>query len=311
MFISGSSSLEIKTNVLPFLVGRLLLFDLHTFDFEEFLLTRDKGLTKILKEKHKSVKGFLEGEDELSQPSFQEEFLKYWKEYAIFGGYPEVVKSTDKKEKIMLLKNIYSLYLEKDVIAFFRVEETKKFEDFTRMLAFNTASLLNLNSIASDLKLSYRRVKEFLEILQHSYVIHLVSPFHKNLVTELKKSKKVYFLDLGLRNCVMNNFTDFDFREDRGKLTENFVFRELLTNFEEYSINYWRTTGKAEVDFILTKEGEIVPVEVKLKGEKLSRGFYSFLKSYKPEKALVVTLDKFQKQKVDETLIFWIPVFYL
>ena len=303
IFISGSSSLEIKTNVLP--------FELYTFDFEEFMLTKDKGLAKILGEKIKSVKRFLEGKDEPSLPSFKQEFLTYWKEYAIFGGYPEVVKAKEIGEKIMLLKNIYNLYIEKDVVNFFRIEETTKFENFTKALAFNIASMLNLNSLASDVRISYKRAEEFLEILQHSYIIRLVKPFHKNLVTELKKSQKIYFLDLGLRNAVINNFIDFDSRDDRGKLMENFVFRELITNFEEYKINYWRTTGKAEIDFVLSKDESLIPIEVKLSGNKLTRGFYSFLRSYNPERALIITLDKFQQQKVNNTLIYWVPVFYL
>jgi len=303
IFISGSSSLEIKTNVLP--------FELYTFDFEEFMLTKDKGLAKILGEKIKSVKRFLEGKDEPSLPSFKQEFLTYWKEYAIFGGYPEVVKAKEIEEKIMLLKNIYNLYIEKDVVNFFRIEETTKFENFTKALAFNIASMLNLNSLASDVRISYKRAEEFLEILQHSYIIRLVKPFHKNLVTELKKSQKIYFLDLGLRNAVINNFIDFDSRDDRGKLMENFVFRELITNFEEYKINYWRTTGKAEIDFVLSKDESLIPIEVKLSGNKLTRGFYSFLRSYNPERALIITLDKFQQQKVNNTLIYWVPVFYL
>ncbi len=311
MFISGSSSLEIKTNVLPFLVGRLLLFDLYSFDFEEFLQTRDTTLVKILREKTKSVKKLLGGKDEPEAPSFNQEFLTYWKEYVIFGGYPEVVKSKDSEEKVLLLKNIYNLYIEKDIISFFRIEETTKFENFIKSLAFNISSLLNLNSIASDLKISFKKAEEFLEILQHSYIVGLLKPFHKNLVTELKKSQKLYFLDLGFRNVVLNNFTNFDSRDDRGKLMENFVFRELLSNFEEYKINYWRTTGKAEVDFVLSKDNNIIPIEVKLGGKKLTRGFYSFLKAYKPERAIIITLNEFKSQKIEDTIIYWIPVFYL
>jgi len=276
----------------------------------EFLLARDKGLAKLFREKHESLKRFLEDKDEIAQPSFIEEFLKYWKEYAIFGGYPEVIKAKDKEEKITILRNIYNLYLEKDVIGFFRVEETSKFEDLLKAFAFNISSLLVLSSLASDLKISYRKAEEFLNILQHSYIIYLLKPFHKNLVTELRKARKLYFLDLGLRNSAINNFVEFDNRDDRGKLMENFVLRELLTNFESYELKYWRTTGKAEIDFILIKDENVIPAEVKLSGERLSKGFYSFLNAYKPERAIIITLDKFKKQKIEKTLVYWIPVFY-
>ncbi len=309
-FISGSSSMELKTKILPFLVGRMLLFELFTFDFEEFLSAKDESLGRLFAEKHKSLKDFLSGKGDIAKPSFSGEFLKYWKEYIVFGGYPEAVKAANEEERITLLKNIFNLYLEKDIVAFFRIEETSKFEDLLKALAFNISNLLSVSSIASDLNISHKRAEEFLTILRHTYVIHLLKPFHKNLVTELKKSPKVYFLDPGLRNSVINSFSPFGNRGDRRELMENFVLRELLSGFGDWKLNYWRTTGKAEVDFVLTGGEKTVPVEVKLGGEKLGRSFYSFLNAYRPEKALVVTLDKFRKQKVGRTVVYWVPVFY-
>lgn len=309
-FVSGSSSLEIKTNVLPSLVGRLFLFELLTFDFEEFLCAKNEGLYRLFREKHQSVKDFLEGKGEIIGLSFNEEFLRYWKEYAIFGGYPEVVKSSSEEEKKTILKNIFNLYLEKDISSFFRIEETSKFEDFLKLLAFNISNLLLISSASSDIKLSYRKSEEFLTILQHTYIIHSLKPFHRNLITELKKSPKVYFLDLGLRNSVINNFSIFDTRADNGRLTENFVLRELLSNFEDYKINYWRTTGKAEIDFVLSKGDEIIPIEVKLGGEKPGKSFYSFLNTYKPKKAIIVTLNRFERKIINGTVVYWVPVFY-
>ena len=91
---------------------------------------------------------------------------------------------------------------------------------------------------------------------------------------------------------------------------ENFVLRELVSNFNDWKINFWRTTGKAEIDFILTKDENIIPIEVKLSGEKLGKGFYSFLNIYKPKKAVIITLDKFKKKNINNTTIYWVPVFY-
>lgn len=309
MFISGSSSLELKVNVLPFLVGRLFLFELLTFDFEEFLSAKDEGLKRLLREKQDSLKKFLEGNDEISQPSFIQEFLRYWKEYVVFGGYPEVVKASSQDEKITILKNIFNLYLEKDIVAFFKIEETSKFEDLLKVLSFNISNLISISSLASELKISYRKVEEFLTILKHTYVIYELKPFYKNLVTELKKSPKIYFLDFGLRNSVINNFSSFDERFDKGALMENFVLRELLS-FEDWKLNYWRTTGRSEIDFVLRKDDIIVPVEVKLSGEKLGKSFYSFLNSYEPERAIIVTLDKFKKEKIKKTIVYYVPIFY-
>src|SRR3989304_5856883 len=93
--------------------------------------------------------------------------------------------------------------------------------------------------------------------------VQLIQPFHKNHITELKKNPKTYFLDLGLRNYIINNFNPLEKRTDAGALIENFVFLCLRNNFPDKTINYWRTTAKAEVDFILRLNGELIPIEVK------------------------------------------------
>ncbi len=310
ILISGSSSLELKTNVLPALVGRLLLLELYTFDFGEYLQVKDPGLGKLYERKHRSLLALLSGNSPLEKPSFQEEFVKLWKEYVIFGGYPEIVKSTEEEEKKMLLKNIYNLYLEKDIAGFFKVEESSSFEDFLKALSFIIGNLLNVSSLTTKINLPFRKAEEFLTILQHTYIIRLIKPFHRNVLTELKKSPKVYFLDLGLRNAILNNFIAFDNRTDTGQLLENHICRQLISHFEEYEIRFWRTTGKAEVDFILTKGEEIIPVEVKLSGRIIGKSLHSFLDIYKPKKAIIVTLDLFAQEQINQTTIFYVPVFY-
>jgi predicted AAA+ superfamily ATPase len=218
--------------------------------------------------------------------------------------------SSSLELKTKILKNIFSLYVEKDVAGFFGITETSKFEDLVKVLAFNISNLISISSLSSELKISYDNVEKYLEILKHTYIISLLKPFFKNLTTEIKKASKIYFLDLGLRNCAIDNFLEFDKRVDKGELSENFVFREILSNFEEWKINFWRTTGKAEIDFIARKNEKIVPIEVKLAGEKLGKGFYSFIKSYKPEKAIIVSLDGFEKKNINKTLVQKVPIYY-
>ncbi|NHV98320.1 MAG: DUF4143 domain-containing protein [Thaumarchaeota archaeon] len=68
--------------------------------------------------------------------------------------------------------------------------------------------------------------------MENTYLISLVKPFHKNLITELKKTRKIYFNDLGLRNAAINNFVQTGSRTDKGSLIENFILNELKTSFE-------------------------------------------------------------------------------
>jgi len=121
---------------------------------------------------------------------------------------------------------------------------------------------------------------------------------------------KEYLYDLGMRNAILNNFTPFDNRLDRGELLENFVFCELKSNFEGWQLNYWRTTGKAEMDFILRKDNQIVPVEVKLGEKKLGKGFYSFINTYHPKRAIIATLNSFKVEKILDTTVYWVPAYF-
>jgi uncharacterized protein len=310
IFASGSSSLEMKANVLHELAGRALIFELLTLGFGEFLQSRDMGLYKIFNERNKALRSFITDGSALSKPALTSELLLYWKEYVIFGGYPEVVKSKNKEEKIKLLSDLFSLYVDKDVVSFFRIEEANKFMDFSKAASFNAGNILVISAIANDLHITPFKTEKFLSALTNTYIVDLVYPFYKNLLTELKKSPKPYFMDLGLRNSVIGNFTEFDNREDRGILAENFVFRELITM--GFKTKYWRTSGGAEMDFIIETSEGIVPIEVKLGGSRaLGKGFYSFIETYKPRRALVITLDEFSELKIGNTVIFNIPIFYI
>lgn len=310
MFISGSSSLEIKTQILPFLVGRIMLFDLYPFDFEEYISLKDPSLLRIYKKKNKSLKRFLADNNEIDSPSYQEELLRHWKEYSVYGGYPEVAKTGNLKEKENVLKNIYNLYVEKDIVSFFHIENTTSFENFLSYAGFTLSSLFSVSNAAKSAGINFNRAQDYLGILEHSYIISRIMPFHRNMVTEIKKSPKIYFLDLGMRNCTLKNFLPFDKRSDKGAVLENAVFRQLLELKDEWNIRFWRTTGKAEVDFVLLKGDEVIPIEVKLTENKPGKSFHSFLNEYKPERAIIVTLSDFKKEKIGNTTVTWVPVHY-
>jgi len=127
--------------------------------------------------------------------------------------------------------------------------------------------MIKYNELSSEISLYDKKVKEILSILEETYVIKLIRPFHKNLTTELKKNPKIYFIDTGLRNAITGRF---EFSNDEyGKLLENY----LLNKFKDEKINYWRTTAKAEVDFIIN---ETIPIESKIT-PKITRSFRSYI----------------------------------
>ncbi|HID43612.1 MAG TPA: DUF4143 domain-containing protein, partial [Archaeoglobaceae archaeon] len=177
-----------------------------------------------------------------------------------------------------------------------------------RYLAFNTGSLLSISSLMNLLNMDYKTADNYISILSNTYLISLVSPFYRNLTTELRKPKKLYFVDTGLRNSIINNFLPLENRNDKGILLENFVFNELKHDFE--MVNYWRTAGKAEVDFIIRVDDSLIPVEVKSE-MRITRSFLSFIKTYKPEKAVVFTFRVLKVDKIGETEIAFVPHYFV
>lgn len=312
--VSGSSSFELTSQTAKFLVGRTFSFELFPFSFYEFLLAKDKKLARVYLDKNKKVREFIYEGKELNfeKEIFVGELSKFLHRYLIYGGYPEVVKGKNEEEKQIILKNIYDTYIEKDIVSFLQITDTIKFRKLVSMLSFNVGNLISYDGLVRDCNSYFKEILKFIDVLEQTYVLRLLRPFHKNLVTELKKNPKDYFLDLGLRNYAIANFNEINIREDRGKIAENFVLNELRK--DNFSLNFWRTAAKAEVDFIISNLKEIIPIEVKfenMKKGKISKSFYSFLNSYAPKRAVVVTKDFFGESLIGETKIKFIPIAYL
>lgn len=311
IFVSGSGSFEVKESLGKYLVGRAIYFELLPLSFEEFLLWKDRGLYEVFTEQSKEFYRFLStGRSIQREGLFEREFLRYWEEFLLYGGYPAVAKEQDEEVKVQLLKNLLQTYLEKDVFFFLGVRELEKFRSLLKSISFLAGSLLELSSLAKELRMDYRTALNYLDLLIQTYIVESVSSYHRNLVTELKKAKKVYFLDTGLRNAILNNFSSFDTRADKGVLLENFVFSELRKSGLE--VKFWRTSAKAEVDFIVFYKENLLPLEVKLTPE-ITRSFISFLKSYSPERAIIISLNLkgISSKKLNHTEIIFYPCFYL
>jgi len=313
--VTGSSSLELSGAMAKFLVGRVFFFELFPFSFHEFLVAKDPRLAKIYENRNNHVKEFLlNGEVFAERDIFLKEFASLFNEYLTFGGYPAVIKAEDFETKRMILKSIYDTYVSKDVVEFLKISDAFKYRCVVRVLATLTGKLINYNELSSTCQSYYREVKRMISILSETYIIKLIQPFYRNPVTELKKNPKVYFFDLGLRNYIVGNFNPLERRPDAGALIENHVFLRLRNSFPDKTINYWRTIAKAEVDFILRLNDRLIPIEAKyqaFKKPKISRSLRSFIKTYKPEKALVITKDFWGEEKVENTSVMFAPACYL
>lgn len=275
--VSGSSVSELSIQSIKFLVGRILVFTLYPLSFEEYLSYRDPKLHTIFSQQRN-----------WSAPLI-EKILPLFHEFCVYGGYPRVVLAEDREEKAMILKNIYNTYLLKEIKEILNIADEDKLRRLVHALALQIGGLVNYRELCDVTGCTYAQLKEYLYILEKTFVCIRAQPFSTNKRTELVKTPKIFFLDNGFRNSVIKSMQSMKERPDRGKLYENYAASELTKHGLE--VRYWRTKAKAEVDFIIEREGSLVPVEIKslLSKPKMTQSFQSFLAKYKPETGLILS----------------------
>lgn len=293
--VSGSSSLQIKSQVKETLTGRKQLFELTPISYIEFL--RYKGLNAL---------------DDLAQlVRFEsDKYQRLMEEFVIFGGYPGVVVIKNREDKINLLKEIYHSYVQKDISDFFKVENIAGFNRMVQFLAAQTGSLCKINEVSKNIRLSRHFVEKYLLALEQTYVLAFLRPYFANLGKAIIKVPKLYFYDTGLRNTVFGQFQPLNNRQDAGALIENFVFSELIKSVEKERLWFYRTTTGSEIDFLFIKGNNTIPVEVKYstsRQETIPKTFQTIQKHTGLNKALVITKDYFQEKKKENVRVNFIP----
>jgi len=309
--ISGSSSLELTFETGKYLVGRMIKFYLFPFSFREFLSFKNKTLFHLLENRFKDIFSQKINFKDFFGKELNSRLRKYFEEYLIFGGYPAVALAKTEKEKIKILESILENYLLKDIKGLLNLNTKEELMKICEFLSTQIGNLLNYQELSNVSNLNYHEVLKHLEILKNTFIIDLLRPFYKNPRTELVKAPKVYFLDNGFSNYLLLDFRKPEKRNDLGKLVENFVFSSLKRQ-EGTKLNYWRTKSKAEVDFVLHKNGEIIPIEVKyFLSPSIGKSFYSFVEKFSPKKGFILTQGFCEIRKIKNTKIYFVPVYYL
>jgi uncharacterized protein len=300
--ISGSGSIELKEKVHESLAGRKRMFELHTVSLKEFI----------------NYKTGYKYEDRLDEyfRIKKAEGLALLMEYLNFGGYPRVILEDTLKEKLKITDEIYSSYIEKDISYLLRVERIDAFGNLIRLLAGQIGNLVNINELSSTLGISVQTVKNYLAYAEKTFVVKRVTPYHRNIRKEISKSPVLYFNDLGLRNFSSGQFGRHTMFSDMGFLFQNLVYRLLIekTKDNDCTLHFWRTKDRAEVDFIIDKGTEVIPVEVKcrqMKDKAIARSLRSFISKYSPKEAWVVNMGLKDEEIIGETKVKFFPVFDL
>ncbi len=199
------------------------------------------------------------------------------------GLYPPIY---DRKLNPHIWYNSYvETYLERDVRQLVNVRNLSAFQRFLRMCAARTGQLLNLSSLASDCGITHNTAKAWIAVLEASYIVYLLQPYHKNFNKRLIKSPKLYFYDSGLASWLLNiqSHEQLASHSARGQLFETWVVSELLKARYNKALSsnlyFWRDRAGNEVDILLDKGATIVPVEVK-SGQTIANDFFTGLRKF-------------------------------
>ncbi len=272
IYATGSSSIKIKDEIQESLAGRKRIHYLFPLSFNEFVDFKGKEEAKLHLANVKNLKG-----ERLNIPLLTE----LLNEYLVYGGYPEVVLTENREEKIQILSDIFDLYVKKDIIEYLNINKVLNVKRLIEILSVNNGQKIKYEELAQVCSLKEYEVRNYLEILKETFLVYELRPFFTNKNKELIKIPKVYFIDPGVRNYFLNNFNELNIRNDSGFLFEGFVLSELIKSGTD-RIKYWQDKNKREVDLIIDKVSEQIPIEVKYKGVIKSNDF-SGLIAYKKQ----------------------------
>lgn len=310
--ISGSSSLELTFRTGKYMIGRLFKFELWPFSFREFVSVKDKELYHLLNKRLKGVSLLNFKRQQGFGSEINRRLSILLEEYLIYGGYPAVVLAKTKIEKQKILESIVESYYLREVSSLLKLASEDKLIKLQRALALQIGNLVNYRELSNILGLNYKELIKHLNILEKTYMVELIKPFFTNKRTELVKNPKIYSVDLGLRNWLVNDFRPISERNDRGMLAEDYALTMIKKNDLVKDVKFWRTKSQAEVDFVLVKDQYLYPIEIKYTSTAVSAGksLYSFINKFSSKKAIILTKDYLAEETKHGCKIQFIPMSY-
>lgn len=302
---TGSSSLDIYRKMRDeSMAGRKRIFSIYGLSFHEFLRFRYPQLLPIWE---RVIAQNIDPKTSIA------DFSISTNKFIVWGGYPRVALAASVQEQQEELKEIYNSYIQKDIAGLLHLEDTVGYNKLINILASQIGNLLNINELTNTLNIGRSTIEHYLFVLENTFIILLVPPYHTNKRKEITKMPKVYFMDTGLRNFSQKNFNELEFRPDKGQLAENMVFLELFKNLGiEHSLYFWRTPQGTEVDFILMKKQKLTPIEVKyqfIRKPLAPSGMKAFINIYHPQKGFVITKDFSATIQYANCQITFLPIF--
>jgi len=292
VIITGSSSKLLSEEYATLISGRHVDIEVFPLSFKEFIFFKGLRINKEvekIKERYR-IKGYL-------------------REYMEFGGFPKI-SLVGEMEKKAILQGYFEDILIKDVQKRFNIKEVHKLEQLAKYYLTNISSLHSFNKIKNILNVSLDTVERFSRYFSVARLFFFVPKFSFSLKEQILNPKKVYCIDVGLRNSV-----GFKFSEDLGKITENIVFLSLLERENEGDIFYWKNT-KHEVDFVIKEKKEKIKALIQVcwnssKEETKKREMESLIEASEQlncNRLMVITEDYEKEEEYKGKTIHFIPL---
>ena len=262
LIVTGSSSLELANKLTEPLTGRKFEYTLLPISTQEVVANN----------------GMLEA-------------VRLLESRLIYGSYPDILnKKDDVKELLFELTNSY---LFKDIYAMQEVRKPELLEKLLVALALQIGSEVSFHEISQIVHSDVKTVERYINLLEQCFVVFRLSGLNRNLRNELKKSKKIYFYDNGIRNALLENFSPLNLRQDVGALWENFFVSERrkfnLHNRRFVKSYFWRTQQQQEIDLIEEADGVFYAFEIKWNEKRRVTFHENFMKAYNPKETNVVS----------------------
>lgn len=266
VLVTGSSSLELSSRINEPVTGRM-------FEYRLFPLSLA----------------------EMSNHTSQREETRLLEQRMIYGLYPEIV--TDPSDNKRLLTSLANNYLYRDLLSYQGIKKHEILHKLVRALAFQIGSEVSYNELSNLLGIDKETVESYINLLEKSFVVFRLSSFNRNMRNEIKKGKKIYFYDNGIRNALISNFAPLEMRQDTGALWENFMISERIKRNSyrnDYSqLFFWRTKQQQEIDLIEEKDGKLHAYEFKWNPNKKTRLPSSFENNYSDIEFKVINKENF------------------
>jgi len=267
LWISGSSSFSLFNELNEPLTGRKWEYELFPISWEEF-------------ENHV---GYIDADQQLERR-------------LVYGMYPDVINNPNEESEI--LENLASSYLYKDILSYAGIRKPQVLDKLIQALALQVGSEVNYNELSQLVGVDRNTIEKYITILEYGYVIFRLPSFNRNVRNEIKKGRKIYFYDNGIRNIVIGAMNNLALRADIGQLWENFLISERV-KMNKYKFTlaksfFWRTNQQQEIDYIEQRGLDLKAYEFKWNPKKKVKISSTFTKAYDAE-GILINRDNFRE----------------